>query len=203
MRTQTKDIQKKLSPKDAHKILVEGNDRFVQDIKANRSLQSQVIETSSGQYPFAIVLSCIDSRVPVELVFDQGIGDVFSARVAGNIINEDILGSMEYACKVAGSKIVVVMGHSKCGAVTAACQHVELGNITALLNKIQPAVKSIITNEVEVNDESIEDVILENVKLSIEQIRKESPILAQMEKEGQIEIVGAMYNVSNGQVEFL
>ena len=203
MRTQTKDIQQKLTPQDAHRILVEGNTRFVQDIKANRSLQSQVIETSSGQYPFAIILSCIDSRVPVELVFDQGIGDIFSARVAGNIINEDILGSMEYACKVAGSKIVVVLGHSKCGAVTAACQNVKLGNITPLLDKIQPAVETIKGQEAEMNDETVEKVIVENVKVSINQIRKESPILAEMEKAGQIEIVGATYDVSNGKVTFL
>ena len=117
MRTQTKSIQQSLTPKDARTILVEGNNRFVQNIKAQRDLQNQVLETSKGQYPFAVILSCIDSRVPAELIFDQGIGDIFSVRVAGNIINEDVLGSMEYACKVAGSKVVVVMGHTKCGAV--------------------------------------------------------------------------------------
>jgi len=202
MITQTKDIQKKLSPKDAYNLLVEGNKRFVQDIKANRNLQAQVIETSSGQYPFAIVLSCIDSRVPVELVFDQGIGDIFSARVAGNIINEDVLGSMEYACKVAGSKIVVVLGHTKCGAVTAACNHVELGNITALLDKIQPAVESIKKEGEEMNDATIEEVVYENVRLSKERIRKESPILCEMEDNGEIEIIGAVYSVSTGEVEF-
>jgi carbonic anhydrase len=203
MKTQTKDIQQKLTPQDAYNLLVEGNDRFVQDIKANRSLQSQVIETSSGQYPFAIVLSCIDSRVPVELVFDQGIGDIFSARVAGNVINEDILGSMEYACKVAGSKVVVVLGHSKCGAVTAACQNVKLGNITPLLDKIQPAVETIKASSPEMDEATIEKVISQNVKVSIDQIREESPILAEMEKAGQIDIVGAMYDVSNGKVTFL
>ena len=129
MKTQTKITQENLSPKDAHNILVEGNKRFSQNLKAQRNLKDQVFETSKGQYPFAVILSCIDSRVPAELVFDQGIGDIFSVRVAGNIINEDILGSMEYACKVAGSKIVVVMGHTKCGAVTSACKHIELGNI--------------------------------------------------------------------------
>ena len=203
MKTQTKETQNKLTPKKAHRILVEGNNRFVQDIKANRILQSQVIETSTGQYPFAIVLGCIDSRVPVELVFDQGIGDIFSARVAGNIINADILGSMEYACKVAGSKIVVVLGHSKCGAVTAACQNVKLGNITTLLDKIQPALSLVKTKQKEMNDQAIEEVILENVKHSIQQIRKESPILSMMEEAGEIEIVGAIYNVSNGKVDFL
>jgi len=199
MRTQTKTTQDNLTPKDAHNILVEGNKRFTQNLKAQRDLQAQVLATSKGQYPFAVILSCIDSRVPAELVFDQGIGDVFSARVAGNIINEDILGSMEYACKVAGSKIVVVMGHSKCGAVTSACKHVELGNITALLDKIQPAVNAV---DEEMSDAKVEKVAAMNVKLSIERIRKESSILSDMEKEGQIEIVGAMYNVTDGTVTF-
>ena len=200
MKTQTKYTQENLTPKDAHNILVEGNKRFVQNLKAQRNLQDQVLETSKGQYPFAVILSCIDSRVPAELVFDQGIGDIFSVRVAGNIVNEDVLGSMEYACKVAGSKIVVVMGHSKCGAVTAACNHVEMGNITALLSKIKPAISTEMKGEV--TEEAIEETAVRNVKLSIERIRNESPILADMEKEGQIEIVGAMYDVSNGQVEF-
>ena len=203
MKTQTKITQENLSPKDAHNILVEGNKRFFQNLKAQRNLQDQVFETSKGQYPFAVILSCIDSRVPAELVFDQGIGDVFSVRVAGNIKNEDILGSMEYACKVAGSKIVVVMGHTKCGAVTSACKHVELGNITPLLNKIKPAVTLIEAKNGEMNDESIEEVSVENVKISIDRIREESPILAEMEKNGEIEIVGAMYDVSSGIVDFL
>ena len=199
MRTQTKITQDNLTPKDAHNILVEGNKRFQQNLKAQRDLQAQVLATSKGQYPFAVILSCIDSRVPAELVFDQGIGDVFSARVAGNIINEDILGSMEYACKVAGSKIVVVMGHSKCGAVTAACKHVELGNITALLDKIQPAVSAI---DEEMSDAKVEKVAALNVKLSIERIRNESSILAELEAAGEIEIVGAMYDVTTGAVSF-
>jgi len=202
MKTQTKITQENLSPKDAHNILVEGNKRFTQNLKAQRNLQDQVFETSKGQYPFAVILSCIDSRVPAELVFDQGIGDIFSVRVAGNIINEDILGSMEYACKVAGSKIVVVMGHTKCGAVTSACQHVELGNITPLLNKIKPAVTLIEAKNGEMNAEAIEEVSVENVKISISRIRQESSILAEMERNGEIEIVGAMYDVSSGEVEF-
>lgn len=202
MKTQTKTIQDSLTPKIAHNILVEGNKRFAQNLKAQRNLQDQVFETSSGQYPFAAILSCIDSRVPAELVFDQGIGDIFSIRVAGNIVNEDVLGSIEYACKVAGSKIVVVLGHSKCGAVTAACNHVELGNITPLLQKIQPAVKAIEAETSELDNEAIEKVSELNVELSIDRIRKESPILAEMEKEGTIEIVGAMYDVGNGKVEF-
>jgi carbonic anhydrase len=202
MRTQTKEIQDNLSPKDAHAILVEGNKRFVQNLKANRNLKDQVLATSMGQYPFAVILSCIDSRVPAELVFDQGIGDIFSVRVAGNIVNEDVLGSMEYACKVAGSKIVIVMGHTKCGAVTAACNHVQLGNITLLLNKIQPAVSIYHKEGAQMDNMTIEEVSVENVRLSIERIRKESPILAEMESNGEIEIVGALYHVTNGEVEF-
>jgi len=203
MRTQTKKMQIDLSPGDAHRILVEGNNRFVQNVKTQRNLKAQVAETSKGQYPFAVILGCIDSRVPVELVFDQGIGDVFSVRVAGNIINEDVLGSMEYACKVAGSKIVVVMGHTKCGAVTAACKDVELGNITLLLQKIKPAVDAIKTDNVEMNEDAVEKVAKLNVQLSIDRIREESPILSDMEKNGEIEIAGAVYNVSTGEVVFL
>ncbi|MCH7523458.1 MAG: carbonic anhydrase [Bacteroidetes bacterium] len=203
MKTQTKFIQDNLTPKKAHQILVEGNKRFAQNLKVQRNLQDQVLETSKGQYPFAVILSCIDSRVPAELVYDQGVGDIFSIRIAGNIVNEDVLGSMEYACKVAGSKIVVVMGHTKCGAVTAACQNVKLGNITALLNKIKPAVNSIKTGKESMDDKAIEEVSKVNVKHSIARIRKESPILFEMENQGEIEIVGALYDVSNGKVEFL
>ena len=202
MKTLTKQIQDGLSPRDAKKILEEGNKRFLQNIKAERDLIIQVSETSIGQYPFAVLLGCIDSRVPTELIFDQGFGDVFSVRVAGNIVNEDVLGSLEYSCKVAGSKLVVVLGHTKCGAVTAACNHVELGNITALLSKIKPAVDSVIGSG-EVNNEAIEAVAVENVKLSIERIIKESPVLSEMEEKGEIDIVGAMYDVATGKVKFL
>jgi carbonic anhydrase len=205
MKTQTQITQDNLTPKDAHNILVEGNNRFAQNLKAQRNLQDQVFETSNGQYPFAVILSCIDSRVPTELVFDLGIGDIFSVRVAGNIVNEDVLGSMEYACKIAGSKIVVVMGHTKCGAVTAACENVELGNITSLINKIKPAVNAVKANSESkdhMSESSIEEVAVLNVELSIDRIRKESPILAEMEKNNEIEIVGALYNISSGKVEF-
>jgi carbonic anhydrase len=202
MKTQTKETQDSLSPNDAHNILIEGNNRFVKNSQINRDLQNQVLETSKGQFPFAVVLSCIDSRVPAELVFDQGIGDVFSIRVAGNIINEDVLGSMEYSCKVAGSKVLVVMGHSKCGAVTAACNDVELGNISALLRKIKPAVNTVRDGDKEMSNSSIEKVAVENVKLSIERIRKESSILSEMETNQEIEILGAMYSVTSGKVEF-
>ncbi len=203
MKTHTQETQQSLTPKCAHDILVEGNKRFAQNLKAQRNLQEQVFETSQGQFPFAVILSCIDSRAPAELVFDQGIGDIFSVRVAGNIINQDILGSMEYACKVAGSKIVVVMGHTKCGAVTAACNHVELGNITALLDKIQPVVKVVNIEPSEMHDDVIEEVAQLNVEMSINRIRQESEILAEMEEKGEIEIVGAMYDVSTGLVEFI
>ncbi len=202
MRTQTKEIQQHLTPQDAHRILEEGNQRFVQNMKIQRNLQEQVLATSDGQYPFAVVLSCIDSRVPAELVFDQGIGDIFSVRVAGNIINKDVLGSMEYACKVAGSKIIVVLGHTKCGAVNAACNNVQLGNITSLLSKVQPAVDFIRKGEEEMSDASIEEVAVQNVKVSIDRIRKESPILAEQERFEEIEIVGGLYDVSSGKVEF-
>ncbi len=202
MRTQTKETQECLTCKDAHRILAEGNERFVRNLKVQRNLQEQVLATSHGQYPFAVVLSCIDSRVPAELVFDQGIGDIFSVRVAGNIVNVDVLGSMEYACKVAGSKIVVVLGHTKCGAVNAACNNVELGNITSLLSKVKPAVDFIRKNDEEMSDAAIEEVAIQNVKVSIDKIRQESPILADLEDAGQIEIVGALYDVSSGKVEF-
>ena len=202
MRTQTKEIQENLTPEAAHSILVNGNKRFVENVKAQRNLQSQVLETSTGQYPFAVILSCIDSRVPTELVFDQGIGDIFSVRVAGNVINTDVLGSMEYACKVAGSKIVVVMGHTKCGAVTSACQRVELGNITSLLSKIMPSVDKIHPAKTNLTPVEIEEVSIANVNHSIDEIRVQSPLLAEMEKNGEIEIVGANYSVDTGVVTF-
>ena len=175
----------------------------MQNVKAQRNLKEQVLETSEGQFPLAVILSCIDSRAPAELVFDQGIGDIFNVRVAGNIVNEDILGSIEYGCKVAGSKLVVIMGHTKCGAVTAACNSVELGNITSLLNKIEPAVQLVKTNEEPMTDQSIEEVAVNNVKLSISKIRRESSILADMEATGEIKIKGAIYSVTKGSVEFI
>lgn len=200
METFTKELQDKTSPDKAIDRLKQGNKRFVAKDHEQRDLLTQVDQTSGGQFPFAAILSCIDSRVPAELVFDQGIGDVFNVRVAGNIVNEDVLGSLEYSCKVAGSKIIVVMGHTKCGAVTAACNHVELGNITHLLDKIQPAVKSAMKGEPDAD--SIEKVALKNIELSIERIREESPILAELESNGDIKIVGAIYDVASGVVCF-
>ncbi|HFB66244.1 MAG TPA: carbonic anhydrase [Aeromonadales bacterium] len=203
MRTQTKETQEHLTPQDAHRILVDGNKRFQLNLKAQRNLKEQVLETSKGQFPFAAILSCIDSRVPTELVFDQGIGDIFSIRIAGNIINEDILGSMEYACKVAGSKIILVLGHTNCGAVTSACNHVELGNITSLLHKIKPAIDTVLKVDGDRETDIIEKVAVQNVLNSIERVRKESQILREMEQNGEIEIVGAQYCVHTGEVKFL
>ena len=204
MRTQTKDIQTHLTPEKALDILVEGNRRFVSNLRVNRNLLQQVNETSSGQFPFAIVLSCIDSRTSAELIFDQGLGDIFSARVAGNVVNEDVLGSMEFACQVAGSKLIVVLGHSKCGAVKGACDHVHLGHLTGLLNKISPAV-----HEVErgggaelPHAEFVEKVALENTRQQMRAILERSPILEHLFKEGKIGIVGAMYSVESGAVAF-
>lgn len=200
MKTHTKEFQENLTPETALTVLKEGNERFVKNLKTQRNHLDLVEETSDGQFPFAVVLSCIDSRVPAELVFDQGIGDIFSVRIAGNIVNEDILGSIEYGCAVAGSKILTVLGHTKCGAVTAACQNVELGNITALLNKVKPAIATV---ESEKGNVEVEDVVIENVKQSIKEIKEKSSILADLEKEGKIKIVGAVYNVDNGEVVFL
>lgn len=203
MKAHTKETQATMTPEKSLEFLKEGNLRFQNNLKTNRNLLEQVNDTSTGQFPFAVILSCIDSRVPAELVFDQGIGDIFSVRVAGNVINKDVLGSMEYACKVAGSKIAVVLGHTKCGAVTAACNHVELGNITELLNKIQPSVKKIQKEGAKMTDTQIEEVTLKNVAHSIERIKEESPILAEMEKNGEIKIVGANYDVKTGAVSFI
>lgn len=201
METLTKEIQASIRPNDAVTRLKEGNKRFLENKKTERDLLTQVAKTGSGQFPFAALLSCIDSRVPAELVFDQGIGDIFNVRVAGNIVNEDILGSLEYSCKVAGSKLVLVLGHTRCGAVTSACKHVELGNITPLLDKIQPAVGSVVKGDL--TPELIEEVAVKNVENSIEQIRKDSPILKEMEDNGEIVIAGAIYDVVSGAVEFV
>ena len=204
MKAFTKLQQEKMTPKVALNRLLDGNKRFTEQMQVERDLRTQVSATAKGQFPFAAILSCIDSRVPVEIVFDQGIGDLFSARVAGNIVNIDILGSLEYATRVAGSKLVVVMGHTKCGAVTAACQNVELGNITSLLSKIKPAIAiALCETNSSTGKLSAENVAVENVRVSIENLRTESPILAEMEQQGLIQIVGAMYDVSSGIVSVL
>lgn len=205
MKTLTKEMQMSLTPAKAIELLREGNKRFVNNLKVNRNLLQQVNETSGGQYPLAVVLSCIDSRTSAELIFDQGLGDIFSVRIAGNIINEDILGSMEFACKVAGAKALVVLGHSKCGAVKGACDHVEMGNLTNLLSKLQPAVyaeKTVTTDRTSANDEFVEKVATLNVKMAMHQIHDKSTILNDMILKGEIAIIGGMYNVETGVVEF-
>ena len=207
MKTLNKEIQSKITPRRALEILQKGNDRFVNNLKANRNLLEQVNETSEGQWPFAIILSCIDSRTSAELIFDQGLGDVFSVRIAGNIINTDILGSMEFACKVAGSKLIVVLGHTKCGAVKGACDHVEMGNLTELLSKLQPAVyaeKETVGAEYRnsKNPLFVESVAAINVRRSVKSIIERSFIIEQMVENGEIGVVGAMYNIETGQVEF-
>ena len=205
MRTLTKEMQEKISPAQALELLKEGNARFVNNLKVNRNLLQQVNETSDGQHPFAVILSCIDSRTSAELIFDQGLGDVFSVRVAGNVINEDILGSMEFGCKIAGAKIIVVMGHTRCGAVKGACDHVEMGNLTALLTKIRPAVEDELTvkeNRNSGNEEFVEKVANINIHRSVKAIIERSPILKEMIGRGEIGIIGASHNVTNGIVTF-
>lgn len=207
MKAHTKETQATMTPQKAVQFLKEGNQRFQNNLKANRNLLEQVNDTSEGQFPFATILSCIDSRVSAELVFDQGLGDIFSIRIAGNFSNEDILGSMEFACKLAGTKLIVVLGHTSCGAIKGACDHARLGNLTKLINKIEPAVDAVKepADESQRNSKNLEfvDKVSEkNVLLTIENIRKESPVLAEMEDKGEIKIVGAMYDVSNGEVTF-
>ncbi len=205
MKTLNKEMQSAITPSMAIDILKEGNRRFMNNLKANRNLLEQANETSDGQHPFAVILSCIDSRTSAELIFDQGLGDIFSVRIAGNIINEDILGSMEFACKVAGSKIIVVLGHSKCGAVKGACDHVEIGNLTALLSKIQPAVydeKTETENRSSSNAEFVEKVASINVKRTVSAIMERSPILKEMIQNGEIGIIGGMHNIVDGEVTF-
>ena len=205
MKAHNKETQAQMTPRKALQFLQEGNDRFINNLKANRNLLEQANETRDGQWPFATILSCIDSRTSAELIFDQGLGDIFSVRIAGNIVNTDILGSMEFACKVAGSKLIVVLGHSKCGAVKGACDHVEMGNLTELLSKIQPSVyqeKDTTDNRTSKNSEFVENVAEINVKRSVKNIIERSFVLEQMLEEDQIGIVGAMHDIESGKVIF-
>lgn len=205
MRTLTKELRDSITPQEAVNILKKGNARFVNNLKVNRNLLQQVNETSDGQHPFAVILSCIDSRTSAELIFDQGLGDVFSVRIAGNVQNADILGSMEFSCKVAGAKIVVVLGHTKCGAIKGACDHVEMGNLTTLLEKVKPAIeaeKSVKDNRHAANSEFVEKVASLNVRLTKKQILQNSPILKDMISKGEIALVGGMYDVETGVVDF-
>ncbi|WP_422083017.1 carbonic anhydrase family protein [Ulvibacterium sp.] len=208
MKAHTKETQSAISPDLAISLLQEGNQRFLENKKANRDLLEQVRDTASGQYPFATILGCIDSRVSAELIFDQGVGDIFSARVAGNIVNEDVLGSIEFACKLAGTKVVVILGHTACGAVKGACDDAKMGNLTILLNKIRPAVRAV-TEPAEIdlrssrNLDFVNKVAEKNVQLTIENTRRMSPILKEMEENGEIKIVGAMYDILDGKVTFM
>ncbi|MEL6924395.1 MAG: carbonic anhydrase family protein [Bacteroidota bacterium] len=206
-KTQTKDSQAGISPAMARELLMAGNKRFMDREPIQRNLTGQVGDTSTGQFPFAAVVSCIDSRIPTEIVFDQGIGDIFNARVAGNFVNEDILGSLEFACKLAGSKLIVVMGHTSCGAVKGACDHAKLGNLTQMLDKIMPAVNAIETGEgvdrSSKNLDFVNTVAKKNVEMTIEDIKSKSPVLYEMYQAGEIGIVGAMYDVKTGQVSFM
>lgn len=205
MRTLTKELQQAITPAMALDLLKEGNKRFVNNLKINRNLLQQANETSDGQHPFAVILSCIDSRTSAELIFDQGLGDIFSVRIAGNIVNEDILGSMEFGCKVAGAKIIVVLGHTKCGAVKGACDDVVMGHLTGLVSKIKVAVQHETTtmqNRTSSNADYVENVAKLNVRQSVEYILATSPIIAQMVKDGEIAIVGGIHDISNGEVAF-
>ncbi|HMK03972.1 MAG TPA: carbonic anhydrase family protein [Ferruginibacter sp.] len=206
-KTLNAEIQKTISPRKALEILKKGNDRFVNNLKANRNLLEQVNDTSDGQWPFATILSCIDSRTSAELIFDLGLGDIFSVRIAGNIVNTDILGSMEFGCKIAGSKLIVVLGHTRCGAVKGACDHVEMGNLTELLSKLQPAVyaekeTTDADQRKSANSNFVENVSAINVRRSVKNIIERSFIIEQMVENGTIGVVGAMYNVETGHVEF-
>ena len=207
MKAHTRETQASLTPRMALEILHDGNGRFIKNLKAQRDLLAQVNDTREGQLPFATILSCIDSRISSELIFDQGLGDVFSIRIAGNIVNTDILGSMEFACKIAGSKLIVVLGHTKCGAVKGACDHVEMGNLTELLSKLQPAVyaeseTTAIDKRNSKNAKFVENVASLNVKRNVKNIIERSFILEEMLDKGEIGIVGAMYNIDTGKVEF-
>lgn len=207
MKAHTRETQATMTPQKSLQYLKEGNERFQNNLKANRNLLEQVNDTSEGQFPFATILSCIDSRVSAELVFDQGLGDIFSVRIAGNFINEDILGSMEFACKLAGTKLIVVLGHTSCGAIKGACDDAKMGNLTNMLAKIKPAVDAVKTPEEKSSRNSgnldfVDAVSEKNVKLAIDKIRSLSPILKEMEDNNEIDIVGAMYDINSGAVSF-
>ena len=207
MKAHTRETQATMTPQKSLQYLKEGNQRFQNNLKANRNLLEQVNDTSDGQFPFATILSCIDSRVSAELVFDQGLGDIFSVRIAGNFVNEDILGSMEFASKLAGTKLIVVLGHTACGAIKGACDDAKLGNLTKLIEKIKPAVNAVSDPQDKnlrnsSNSEFVDHVSEKNVQLTIDRIMKESDVLAQMQNNGEILIVGAMYDINTGAVTF-
>ena len=207
MKAHSKESQNLMTPESSLTSLVEGNTRFQQNQRADRNLLEQVKTTSTGQFPFATILSCIDSRVSSELIFDQGIGDLFSIRIAGNFANTDVLGSMEFACKLAGTKLLVVLGHTACGAVKGACDDAKLGNLTSMLAKIKPAVKATIEPaDVSIRNSSntvfVNDVSTKNVELTIDYILENSPVLKEMQSDGSIKVIGAMYDITSGKVTF-
>lgn len=207
MKAHTRETQATMTAEKSLAFLKEGNVRFQNNLKANRNLLEQVNDTSEGQFPFATILSCIDSRVSAELVFDQGLGDIFSIRIAGNFVNPDILGSMEFACKLAGTKLIVVLGHMSCGAIKGACDDAKLGNLTGMLAKIKPAVNAVSEPQDKSlrnssNLEFVDNVAAKNVELTIANIMRDSPVLAEMQSNGEIKIVGAMYDINTGAVAF-
>ncbi len=203
--TPIKEKQQSITPQQALQKLKNGNNRFISGKPLKRNLIQQRTTTAKGQFPYAIVLSCIDSRTSTELIFDEGLGDVFNARIAGNFVNTDILGSMEFACKVAGAKLILVVGHSQCGAIKGACDHLKLGNLTHIVNEIEPAVDSVKNMAGERNshnDAFVQRVAIENIKLALKRIREKSSILNEMEKKSEIIIVGAIYDLETGKVFF-
>jgi carbonic anhydrase len=206
MKAHTAETQATMTPAKALMILKEGNQRFVSNLKINRNLLEQVNATKDGQFPFAVVLSCIDSRTSAELIFDQGLGDIFSIRIAGNVLNKDILGSMEFACKIAGSKLIVVLGHSKCGAIKGACAGVKIGNLTGLLEKIKPSI-GVVRAEMPGLDYSDQkfrtSVEKQNVILTMDNILEESPVLRNLYELGEIGMIGSYYDVDTGEVAFM
>jgi carbonic anhydrase len=204
MRTITKEMRDSLTPLQALELLKEGNKRFMNNLKVNRNLLQQVNETAAGQYPFAFILSCIDSRTSAELIFDQGLGDIFSCRIAGNVLNDDILGSMEFACKLAGTKVIVVLGHTKCGAVQGACEGVKMGYLTGLLEKIQSVAANGEDTTVGPSTDPlfVDHVTKLNIKHVMNEIPRRSPIIAEILQKGDIVIAGGLYEVEKGQVQF-
>ncbi len=205
MWTHTEESQKKITPDIALEFLKDGNKRFLNNLKINRNLLKQVNQTSDGQFPFATILSCIDSRTSAEFIFDQGLGDIFSIRIAGNILNEDILGSLEYACKIANSKLIVVLGHTRCAAVMSAVDNFKMGYFTGLVAKLKPAIeveKEIITERNGQNYAFVTNVSINNIKHTIQQIRKKSKILRDLENRKEIGIAGGLYDVETGEVRF-
>ena len=206
MKAHTKESQHTMTPERALEFLREGNHRFVSNLKANRNLLEQVNDTREGQFPFATILSCIDSRTSAELIFDQGLGDIFSIRLAGNVVSDEVLGSMEFACRVAGSRVLVVLGHTSCGAIKGACDNVQLGNLSTLINRIQPSVYLERTTEgarTSANRDFVERVAHIHVRRSVDAIVERSVVLRSMIEQGEIALIGGMYDVSTGVVTFM